>query len=371
MFDALDTELMARALRLARNGLYNTDPNPAVGCVLAQGAEIVAEGWTEPAGGPHAEKVALAAAERRAAGATAYVSLEPCCHVGRTGPCTEALIGARVSRVVCAALDPNPLVRGQGVERLRAAGIAVEVGLLESAARELNCGFFSRMSRGRPWVRSKIAASLDGRTALANGSSQWITSAAARADVHRWRARSSAILTGIDTVLADDPSLNARAEDLQLPVDQPVRVVIDSRLRFPATARMLRLEGAVIVFTTREDTGARQALMAAGATVEHVAGGDRCDLRSVLARLAELQINDIWVEAGKALNGALLGEGLIDELVLYLAPKVLGDAARGMFALGVLDSLDAAIELELDDVRQVGPDLRIIARPSTVSGAAR
>jgi diaminohydroxyphosphoribosylaminopyrimidine deaminase/5-amino-6-(5-phosphoribosylamino)uracil reductase len=368
MTDSVDARHMARAIALARNGVYSTDPNPTVGCVIAHGADVVAEGWTAPTGRPHAERVALAAAGPRAAGACVYVSLEPCSHEGRTGPCAKALIDARVSRVVCAVEDPNPLVAGRGIAQLRAAGIVVDVGLLEAPAAELNRGFFSRMSRGRPWVRTKIAASLDGRTALANGRSQWITSAAARADGHRWRARSSAILTGIETVLADDPSLDARIEKLAAVVHQPCRVIVDSRLRTPATAQLLRLGGETIIFTTSDDAAAAQRLVAAGADIERVAGQGRVNLAAVLARLAERELNDVWVEAGATLNGALLAQGLVDEIVFYFAPMLLGDDARGMFSLGRLAALGDGVALAIDDVRPVGPDLRIVAHPTSVTG---
>jgi diaminohydroxyphosphoribosylaminopyrimidine deaminase/5-amino-6-(5-phosphoribosylamino)uracil reductase len=367
LFAARDHELMAEALRLAANGIYDTKPNPTVGCVLVKNDRIVARGWTAPAGGPHAERVALAAAGVEARGATAYVTLEPCCHHGRTGPCTKALIEAGVARVVFAANDPNPRVSGAGARELTAAGIRVDGGLLAAAAEPLNRGFFERMRRGRPWVRSKIAASLDGRTALANGTSQWITGPEARADVHRWRARSGAILTGSGTVLRDDPSLDARREDAgidpKLGLKQPLRVIVDSRLRTPPTAKTLSLPGDVLVFTTRTADEAELQLERAGARVEHVpGGGEHCDLAAVLARLAELEVNDVWVEAGARLNGALLKAGLIDELILYMAPKLLGDSARGMFAVPALASLADGWSVTFDEFRKVGGDLRIVGR---------
>ena len=364
---AADYEHMARALRLAAHGTYTTDPNPTVGCVVVAGDRVVGEGWTQPAGGPHAERVALEAAGSAAAGATAYVTLEPCSHQGRTGPCTEALIAAGVERVVCAGIDPNPLVAGSGVDRLRLAGIEVETGLLGQQAEALNLGFFARMRRGRPWVRSKVAASMDGRTALANGASQWITGAAARRDVHRWRARSSAVMTGIGTLLADDPALTARWENTPLEPLQPVRVIVDSSLRTPVGAKTLSLPGSVWVFTTAPDGEAAPALTAKGAVIEPVAAAPHCDLAAVLRRLAELEINEVWVEAGATLNGALLEQGLVDELVLYLAPQILGATARGMFSLPPLARLEDRIELEIEDLRMVGPDLRIVVRPSTVA----
>ncbi len=367
MFSAADHEHMARAIRLARNGLCNTDPNPTVGCVIASSSAVLAEGWTTPAGGPHAERVALSNAGDAARDACAYVSLEPCSHEGRTSPCSTALVEAGVGRVVCAMLDPNPLVSGRGVAELRAAGIEVEVGLLETAAMSLNRGFFSRMSRQRPWVRSKLAASLDGRTALANGVSQWITSPAARADGHVWRARSSAVMTGSGTVLADDPALDARLDDSAASILQPSRVVIDSGLRMPVDAKTLGLAGDVHVFTTSEDSSARERLARAGAHVHRVAGAEHCDLAIVMEQLADLEINDVLVEAGPGLNGALLAAGLIDELVVYLAPVLLGDKARGMFSLGDLRLMDERVELAVTDVRAIGPDLRVIARPTNVA----
>lgn len=366
--DELDREFMARALELARGGLYNTDPNPTVGCVLVNDGMTVGEGWTAPVGGPHAERVALAAAGARAHGATAYVTLEPCCHFGRTPPCTAGLIDAGVARVVCATLDPNPLVEGRGVDELRRAGIVVDIGLMQDRAEDLNRGYLARITRLRPWVRAKIAASLDGRTALENGESQWITGPDARRDVHRWRARSSAVMTGIGTVLADDPSLTARIDDAQIDVLQPARVIVDTRLRTPASAKTLALPGETLIFSgTGVETDNADALAAAGARIERVAAEPHCDLRAVLARLGELQYNDILVEAGATLSGALLEAELIDELIVYLAPVVLGDRARGMFATAPLTEMEQRFGLRIDDVCRFGDDLRIIARPSTVA----
>ncbi len=356
---------MAHALRLAGKGLGTTDPNPTVGCVLVNDERIVGEGWTSPAGGPHAERVALAAAGRAARGATVYVTLEPCNHRGRTGPCAAALLEAGVRRVVCATLDPNPLIHGAA--ELRDAGVTVDCGLLEHAAQKINRGYLSRMTRRRPWVRGKIAASLDGRTALQNGASQWITGPAARKDVHRWRARSSAVLTGVGTMLADDPALTARLDDAAGEVLQPMRVIVDSKLSTPTTAKTLKLPGDVVIFTAKADGDAQRALVAAGARIEKVDAQPRCDLTQVLQRLAELEINDVWLEAGPTLTGALLERGLIDELVMYIAPQILGDTARGMFTITTLSQLDERIELSIDDVRMVGTDLRVSARPSTVA----
>jgi len=349
---------MARALQLAQRGLLTATPNPRVGCVLVKNGKNIGEGWHVRAGEPHAEVHALRAAGAAAQGATAYVTLEPCSHHGRTPPCAEALIEAGVARVVCAMQDPNPRVAGQGFAMLRAAGIAVECGLMEAAARDLNIGFVSRMTRGLPFVRSKIAASLDGRTALANGVSQWITGAAARVDVQHWRARSCALVTGIGTVLADDPQLNVRIATER----QPLRVVLDSALRMPPTARMLQ-GGRVLVCTASQDAGKRAALERQGAEVLllPVTAG-QVDLPAVLRELARRGINEVLVEAGKTLNGALLRAGLVDELLLYLAPQLLGDAARGLADLGELTQLEQRVGLVWQEVRHVGGDMRITVR---------
>lgn len=349
---------MARALHLAERGLYTTTPNPRVGCVLVKDGKLLSEGWHERAGEPHAEVHALRAAGDSAKGATAYVTLEPCSHHGRTPPCADALIAAGIARVVVAMQDSNPQVAGQGIARLRNAGIEVECGLMEASARALNAGFISRMTRGMPLVRSKIAMSLDGRTALNNGVSQWITAAPARRDGHHWRARSCAVLTGIGTVLADDAQLSVREVAT---TRQPLRVVLDSALKMPFAARILQ-GGNVLIYTASRDMQKIAALEKLGATVEVLpAGNGRVDLHACLKDLATRGCNEVLVEAGRTLNGALLQAGLVDELVLYLAPQLLGDMARGMARLGELTQLEQRVELEWQDVRQIGKDLRILA----------
>ncbi|MDP2694102.1 MAG: bifunctional diaminohydroxyphosphoribosylaminopyrimidine deaminase/5-amino-6-(5-phosphoribosylamino)uracil reductase RibD [Gallionella sp.] len=359
MFTPQDSQWMAQALRLAERGLYGTSPNPCVGCVLVRDGKSVGSGWHRRAGEPHAEVHALREAGEAARGATAYVTLEPCSHHGRTPPCAEALVEAGVARVVVAVQDPNPAVAGAGIAWLRAAGIAVESGLMETAARELNAGFFARMTRGMPWVRSKIAMSLDGRTALGNGKSQWITGDAARQDVQRWRARSCAVLTGINTVLADDARLNVRG--IETP-RQPLRVVLDSQLRIPLEARVL-IGGGVLIYTAMHDVEKSAALEQAGASVCVLPDGKgQVDLPAMMGDLAKRGCNEVLVEAGSILNGALLRTGLVDELLLYLAPQLLGDAARGMAQLGELTSLDQRVNLEWLDVRQVGEDMRILVK---------
>jgi diaminohydroxyphosphoribosylaminopyrimidine deaminase/5-amino-6-(5-phosphoribosylamino)uracil reductase len=349
---------MARALQLAARGLCTTSPNPRVGCVIVRDDVVVGEGWHERAGTPHAEIHALKAAGDRARGATVYVTLEPCSHHGRTPPCAEALVDAGVARVVAAMNDPNPLVAGGGISILTLAGIRAELGLMEAEARALNPGFVSRMTRGRPWVRLKTASTLDGKTALANGRSQWITGEAARADVQRLRARACAILTGSGTVLADNPRMNVRDVDIGR---QPLRVVVDSRLRTPANAAIL----PALVACHCADPAARAALEAAGAEVVELPGADdRVDLAALLTLLAQRGVNEVHVEAGAALNGALLTAGLVDEWVAYVAPMAVGDDARGLFShAAALTSLDAAARFRLSDVRQIGSDLRLLLRP--------
>lgn len=359
VFSTADHEFMARALQLAERGLLSTTPNPRVGCVLVRDGIIVGEGWHLRAGEPHAEVHALQAAGEAARGATAYVTLEPCSHHGRTPPCCEALLGAGVQRVVAAMQDPNPMVAGQGLAWLRDAGIDTACGLMESEARELNIGFVSRMTRGRPWLRLKAAASLDGRTALSNGKSQWITGAEARLDGHRWRARACAILTGIGTVRDDDPQLTVRGVET---TRQPLRVVVDSRLEISPQARVLQ-GGRVLVVAAVDDRLQASVIEAAGAEVICLANADgKVDLPALLRELAKRGINELHVEAGFKLNGSLLREGLVDELLLYLAPSLIGDASRGLFNLPELDALEQQRRLRWHDLRQIGGDLRIIAR---------
>jgi diaminohydroxyphosphoribosylaminopyrimidine deaminase/5-amino-6-(5-phosphoribosylamino)uracil reductase len=366
---AFDRDCMRRALELAATALYRTSPNPRVGCVIVQHGEIVAEGATEAAGQRHAEIVALDAA--RAAGidvrgATAYVSLEPCAHFGRTPPCADALLRAGIARVVAAARDPNPRVAGGGLARLAAQGVAVECGLLESAARELNIGFFSRFERGRPWVRLKAAASLDGITALPNGASQWITGAAARADGHHWRARACAILTGIGTVRDDDPELTVRHVETPR---QPVRVVVDSRLELRPTARLLRIEPhKVWVAHALPPDQAREReapLRELGVQCINLPGDaahpGKTDLGALLRELAAREIGELHVEAGARLNASLLGAGLVDELLLYMAPRLLGQGA-GIAPFGPLQAVDQGLRLERVEVERIGDDFRWRAR---------
>ena len=360
-FDSREQALMARALELAALGRDTTHPNPRVGCVLVRDGQVIGEGWHRRAGEAHAEVLALAQAGPLARGATVYVTLEPCSHFGRTPPCAEALIAAGVSRVVAAMQDPNPLVAGQGLAKLAAAGIAVESGLLAAETQELNIGFVSRMTRGRPWLRLKAAASLDGKTALNNGVSQWITGPDARRDGHAWRARACAILTGIGTVRDDNPQLNVR--DVETP-RQPLRVVVDSRLEAPLDARILQ-GGTTLIAGAVEDAGRIEALRSVGAEVLILPNASgKVDLAALLAALAQRGINEVHAEAGFKLNGSLLREGLVDELLLYLAPCLIGHAASGLFNLPELARLDGKHHLQIRDLRQVGADIRVLARPA-------
>lgn len=361
-FSKADCEFMARALVLARRGIYSAHPNPRVGCVLVRDGKIIGEGWHRRSGEAHAEIVALADAGENAKGATAYLTLEPCAHHGKTAPCTEALIGAGVADVVVAMQDPFHEVDGGGLAALEKAGIAVRVGLMTEEALRLNEGFVSRVTRKRPFVRLKTAVSLDGCTAMVDGESQWITGPEARADVQRLRASSGAVLTGIGTVVADDPSLTVREESLVVDSMQPLRVILDNRLRMPLSARMLQLPGQTVVFCG-EDSG-RPVLERAGVTVYRVSRqDDQVDLAPVLAKLAELNINDVLVEAGHTLAGSFLTAGLVDELVIYQSPHIMGSETQGMFSTPGWRRMSQRIQLDITDVRRVGADTRVTARP--------
>ncbi|GAC1604713.1 MAG: bifunctional diaminohydroxyphosphoribosylaminopyrimidine deaminase/5-amino-6-(5-phosphoribosylamino)uracil reductase RibD [Ramlibacter sp.] len=340
-----------------------SNPNPRVGCVITDSAgRVLGQGHTQHAGGPHAEIMALRDAAQRGVsvqGATAWVTLEPCSHHGRTGPCCDALVAAGIARVIASISDPNPLVAGKGFERLRAAGVEVEVGVGAAQSRELNLGFFSRMVRKTPWVRLKIAASLDGKTALDNGSSQWITGEAARADGHAWRARADAVLTGIGTVLEDDPLLDVR---LAPTTRQPHLVVVDSRLETPMQARLFQPVRRKFIYYAVPDVEKQAALEAAGATLVHLPGaGGKVDLAAMLCDLAAREVNELHVEAGHKLNGSLVRESLVDEFLVYLAPRLLGQG-RDMAAFGPIGELSQALSLQFRSVDPVGPDLRIVAR---------
>ncbi len=355
---------MARALQLARRGLASTHPNPRVGCVLARDGRIVGSGWHRKAGQPHAEILALREAGIEAAGATAYVTLEPCSHHGRTPPCVDALIQASVSRVVFAMEDPNPEVSGSGNRRLLNAGVEVQSGLMAIEAEELNLGFMMRMRRKRPWVRVKLAQSMDGNIGLANGTSQWITGTAARADVQRWRAGSDAILTGIGTVLSDDPSLNVRiSREPETSVRQPIRVLVDSHWRTPASARLLGLPGDVLIAGLNTDDLPANLASTKAECISFPSSTGRVDLHALLLYLGKRGINEVQVEAGATLCGALLQLSLVDEVLLYQAPVLLGGGAVSPFALPILDNMDDRVHLEWMDSRRIGKDQRIRLRP--------
>jgi diaminohydroxyphosphoribosylaminopyrimidine deaminase/5-amino-6-(5-phosphoribosylamino)uracil reductase len=361
--DPVEPALMARAIELARRGLYSTDPNPRVGCVIVQGGSIVGEGWHQRAGEPHAEVIALQQAGAAARDADVYVSLEPCSHHGKTPPCSQALIQAGVRRVIAAMEDPNPRVAGSGLWQLREAGIETACGLLGSEAETLNPGFCQRMRTGRPWIRSKLAMSLDGRTAMASGESRWITGPEARRDVHALRARSSAIVTGIGTVLADDPELTARLDGPETDIEQPVRVILDSHLRCPPQPRMASAPGRSVILTT---VTADPGQVPAGFEIVTLPAGasGRLDLGRVIAWLGSQEFNEVLFEAGPTLNGALLAENRVDEWIVYLAPVVLGDGGRGLFHLPQLTRMADRIGLQLLDQRRVGGDLRLRLHPS-------
>jgi diaminohydroxyphosphoribosylaminopyrimidine deaminase / 5-amino-6-(5-phosphoribosylamino)uracil reductase len=370
VFSAEDEKYMRRALDLARRGLYSTSPNPAVGCVLVRWGQVVGAGFHERAGGPHAEVFALREAGAAAAGATAYVTLEPCSHEGRTPPCVDALIEARVARVVVAMRDPNPVVSGSGMLRLAQAEIQCSTGLLEEEAADIDRGFIMRMLHGRPWVTLKLGASLDGRTALANGTSKWITGEKSRADVQRLRARACAVVTGSGTVLADDPMLTVRDSRYEMRGRRPLRVVLDTDLRTPATAQVLCFAGSALIMTRDAGSPPAQQLRAAGARIESVAVSDagRLDLDAVVSRLGELECNEVLVEAGPTLAGEFIRSGLVDELVVYMAPVVLGHSANGLFNLPALERMCDRCEFDWHDVERVGDDLRLTLRPRSKAG---
>tara|TARA_B110000285_G_scaffold197443_1_gene229088 strand:- start:2033 stop:3118 length:1086 start_codon:yes stop_codon:yes gene_type:complete len=353
--------LMARALLLAERGVFTTAPNPRVGCVIVKNEVIIAEGWHHRAGEAHAEVNALVQLNQREAnGADCYITLEPCSHDGRTPPCCDAIIKAGIKRVIIAMKDPNPMVAGRGIEKLKQVGIVVVLGVLEEQAEKLNQGFCQRMRMGRPYIRSKLAMSVDGKTAMASGESQWITSQDARQDVQKLRAQSSVILTGIGTVLTDDPSLSVRPGDWYPQgelVRQPLRVVIDSNLRIPLNAKILNSEAETLVVSIKPSDKKGVNVMVIQADRGHV------DLKKLMNRLAEREINDVMVEAGSKLNGALVQAGLVDELVIYMAPKLLGDSAQGLFHLPALQKMSQNIALNITDIRAVGSDWRITASP--------
>lgn len=359
-YTSLDYQMMARAVQLANNGLYTTHPNPRVGCVISKDDAIVGEGWHEYAGGPHAEINALGAAGDKTKEATVYITLEPCCHHGKTPPCSDALIAAGVNRVVVAMQDPHKKVAGKGLTQLQEAGIEVSTGLLEAQARALNPGFIKRMETGRPFVRSKLAMSLDGRTAMASGESKWITSAAARDDVQRLRARSSAILTGVGTVLADDPAMTVRLDGIK---NQPLRFVLDTHLSTPETANILKQPGRTIIMTCIDDDATKERLEKAGAEVLMLPScGRSVDMESVLERLGQMEVNEVLLETGATLSGSMLDAGLIDEIVVYMAPVIMGDGARGLFHLPGIENMTQKLPLIIEDLRSVGTDWRITAK---------
>ncbi len=359
MFSSDDHAYMSQALQLAEKGLYSTSPNPRVGCVIVRDGKIAGSGWHVQTGQPHAEINALNIAGGAAQGATVYLTLEPCSHYGRTHPCAEALIRAKVAKVIIAMQDPNPLVAGRGASLLKQSGINVLVGLMGEWAKDLNVGFVSRMTNNRPWVRMKIAASLDGKTALNNGVSQWITGEAARHDGHRFRARSCAVLTGIGTVLEDDPQLSVRFIETSR---QPLRIIIDSQLKIPTTAKVLRGEGELI-FTTTDNKERISALKEAGARpIILPSEKGKIDLAGLMQILADFEINELLVEAGNRLSSAFIREGLVDELIIYLAPHLIGNRAMGMLQLPELTDLSEKYNLKIKDLRMVGEDIRIMSR---------
>lgn len=361
MFSSVDYAFMSYALRLAEKGLYSTTPNPRVGCVLTLHDRIIGSGWHEKAGQPHAEINALASASEAARGATAYITLEPCSHYGRTPPCVNALIDAGITKAIIAMEDPNPMVSGRGCALLEQAGVTVQTGLLQAQAQALNTGFMTRMMHKKPWIRLKTAASLDGKTALNNGISQWITGEAARHDGHRWRARSCAIITGIGTVKSDNPQLSVRHVET---ARQPKKIIVDSHLTIPLDAKLLQGGGEVLIFAAHdEDVEKKEMLDRMGVQVIVIPNGNGAvDLRKMMTVLADMEINEVLIEAGCELNGALIEAELVDEMIFYLAPHLLGDDARGMIKLPELTCLEQKKELKIQDVRMIGQDIRIIAK---------
>lgn len=364
-FDAADYQYMARAIFLAKKGWYTTHPNPRVGCVIVKNDQIIGEGWHKRAGQAHAEINALNAVQQTPQNATAYVTLEPCSHSGKTPPCANALIDAGVSRVVIAMQDPNPQVAGQGIQRLKEAGIAVSVGLLEEQVRELNPGFIKRMEKGLPWVRVKLAMSLDGRTAMASGESQWITGSEARRDVQRLRASADAILTGVSTIIADDPSLNVRltADDLGIEgkIRQPLKVILDSDLKTPRNSKVFKLEGKTLIVVAQDATGNIEEYKELGVSFVSFKRDNRkhLPLKELLQELAKQEINEIHTEAGATLCGALIAEKLVDEVIIYIAPSFMGSDARGLLNISGLDKMKDKITFSIQDIRSVGKDWRI------------
>jgi diaminohydroxyphosphoribosylaminopyrimidine deaminase / 5-amino-6-(5-phosphoribosylamino)uracil reductase len=370
-FTAQDHIFMTRALQLAEQGLYSTMPNPRVGCVIVKDGQIVGEGAHLKAGEPHAEIHALKQAGAQASGATIYVTLEPCSHTGRTPPCSQAIVDAGITKVITAMQDPNPLVAGSGLAHLQAHNIEVASGLMQAQAEALNPGFISRMTKNLPFVRSKIAASLDGKTALENGVSQWITSEAARTDVQHWRARSCVILTGVGTVLADNPSMTVRLSNQSAGLidigSQPIRIIVDSALKTPVNAKILQGGNVLIAFAHDADNKS-EALLSAGAELLCIPNEQgKVYLKTLLAHLAAREINEVLVEGGEGLNGALLAQNLIDELLIYYAPKLMGGAAKSMFAMPAFTAMQQAVDLQILDVRHIGNDIRIRAKPQYVN----
>lgn len=367
MPDSQDRLYMARAINIAKQGLYSTMPNPRVGCVLVKDGKVLAEGWHRMAGEGHAEVNALAQAGEEAKGATAYVSLEPCSHSGRTGPCCEALVQAGVARVVYGMEDPNPQVAGRGIERLQNAGVDVSGPILEEEARALNPGFIKRMENSRPWVRCKLAMSLDGRTAMASGESKWVTGPSARSDVQKLRARSCAIISGIGSILSDDSALTVREDELKLPnaglaaIKQPLRVVLDSNQRLQAGAKVIQSPAGSLVVHAQSE--ASQALSELGVEQISLPGSDgRVDLSALIQELGRRECNEVLVETGANLAGAFLRRGLLDEVIIYMAPKLMGSQARPLFELPI-NSMAGQLPMIITDVRSVGNDWRITAKP--------